>query len=132
VIIGTTTADYEAVIYLTVRGPSGDEEHLTAVIDTGFNGWFSLPPELIASLALPWRRRGRAVLADGSETVFDIYEGVVIWDGKPRRVVVDEASTAPLVGMSLLNGYALSVEVRAGGRVTITVLPSPTTPQPVQ
>jgi predicted aspartyl protease len=86
VIIGTTTTDREAVIHLTVRGPSGDEEDLSAVIDTGFNGWFSLPPERIASLGLPWRRRGRAVLADGSESVFDIYEGVVVWDGKtPAR-----------------------------------------------
>lgn len=65
-----------------------------AVIDTGFDGWFSLPPALIALLGLQWRRRGRALLADGSESVFDIYEGPVVWDGSPRRVVVDEASTA--------------------------------------
>ena len=60
---------------------------------------------------------------DGSESVFDIYEGTVLWDGSPRRIAVDEASTAPLVGMALLDGYELNVQVRSGGNVTIKVLP---------
>ena len=69
------------------------------------------------------RRRGRALLADGSECVFDIYEVSVLWDGSLRRIVVDEASTAPLVDMALLHGYDLSVQVRNGGSVTIKALP---------
>ena len=123
-IEGIVTKDREAVIRLIVRSPLG-ERQVEAVIDTGFDGWFSLPPELITSLALPWRRRGRALLADGSESVFDIYEGTGVGDGKPRRVAVDEASTAPLVGMSLLNGYELNVQVWNGGRVIIQVLQEP-------
>lgn len=51
------------------------------------------------------------------------YEGTVVWDGRLRRIVVDEARTAPLVGMGLLGGYALNIEVRSGGSVTITMLP---------
>ena len=132
-ILGTVTADHEAVIHLTVRGPRDQERHVEAVIDTGFNGWFSLSPELIASLGLPWRRRGRAQLADGSESVFDIYEGIVEWDGRPHRVVIDQASTAPLVGMSLLHGHELNAEVRPGGRVTVKILPpTATAGEPVQ
>jgi predicted aspartyl protease len=42
-------------------------------IDTGFNGWLSLPPNLINQLNLKWKRRGRAILGDGSECVFNIY-----------------------------------------------------------
>lgn len=121
-ITGGVTVEREAVIRLAVHGPGGQEHQVEAVVDTGFNGCFSLPPPLIALLGLPWRRRGRALLADGSETVFDIYEGTVVWDGSRRRVAVDEASTAPLVGMALLDGYELNVEVRSGGRVTIDVL----------
>ena len=55
--------------------------------------------------------------------VFDIYEVTVLWDGSLRRIAVDEASTAPLVGMALLHGYELSVQVRNGGSVTIKALP---------
>jgi len=77
-ITGIVTADREALIRLTVRGPTGQERRLEAVIDTGFDGWLTLPPTLIAQLGLPWRRRGRALLADGSESVFDIYEATVV------------------------------------------------------
>jgi clan AA aspartic protease len=123
-IAGVVTANREAVVRLAVRGPAGQEQEIEAVVDTGFDGWFSLPPALIAWLELPWRRRGRALLADGSECVFDIHEGMVLWDGSLRRIAVDEASTAPLVGMALLEGYELNVEVRNGGRITIEALPT--------
>jgi predicted aspartyl protease len=72
---------------------------------------------------LPWRRRGRALLADGTESVFDIYEATVVWDGRPRRVAVDAADIEPLVGMRLLNGYELTMQVVVGGQVRITALP---------
>src|SRR5882672_6304497 len=101
-ITGVVTANRDATIQLAVRGPEGVQEQIEAVVDTGFDGWFSLPPALIALLGLQWRRRGRALLADGSESVFDMYEGTLVCDKKPRRVAVDEASTAPLVGMALL------------------------------
>jgi len=123
VIRGTVTADREAAIRLTVAGPGGHELEVEAIIDTGFDGWFTLPPSLIASLGLQWRRRSRALLADGSDSVFDIYEGTVVWDGRRRRVPLHEASAAPLVGMALLDGYELNVEVRNGGIVTIKELP---------
>jgi clan AA aspartic protease len=122
-ITGTVTADREAIIRLTVRGPAGQERRVEAVIDTGFDGWLSLPPALIARLGLPWRRRGRALLADGSESVFDIHEATVVWDRRRRRIPADEADTTPLVGMALLDGYELNAQVRAGGKVTIKPLP---------
>jgi clan AA aspartic protease len=122
-ITGVVTANREAIIRLAVGGPAGVEQQIEAVVDTGFDGWFSLPPALIALLELQWRRRGRALLADGSECVFDIYEVTVLWDGSLRRIAVDEASTAPLVGMALLHDYELSVQVRNGGSVTIKALP---------
>jgi clan AA aspartic protease len=122
-ITGVVNADREAIIRVLVRGPTGQRLRIKAVIDTGFDGWLTLPPALISSLGLPWRRRGRALLADGSDSVFDIYEGTVVWDRHQRRAPVDEVDTAPLVGMALLNGYELNVIVRPRGKVTIKPLP---------
>lgn len=122
VITGIVTAHAEAVITLTARGPGGHEEQIEPFIDTGFDGWLSLSPGLIVALGLPWRRRGRALLADGRESVFDIYEATVFWDGEPRRIAVDEADTDPLVGMALMNGYELRVQVVSGGMVTLQAM----------
>lgn len=121
-ITGVVTADLQAVIHLTVHGPTGQEQEIEAIVDTGFDGWLSLPPSLTFLLSLTWRQRGRALLADGSESVFDIYEATVFWDGQTRRIPVHEAETTPLVGMSLLQGYELTIQVRAGENVTIRPL----------
>jgi len=121
-ITGVVTADRQAIIHLMVRGPGGQEQEIEAIIDTGFDGWLSLPSSVIVSLGLVWRQRGRALLADGRESVFDIYEATVDWDGEARRIPVDEAETAPLIGMSLLEGYELTVQAQAGGNVTIRAL----------
>ena len=121
-ITSVVTDDRQAIIHLMVRGPTGQEQEIEAIIDTGFDGWLSLPSSLIVRLGLLWRQRGRALLADGRESVFDIYEATVVWDGEVRRIPVDEAETAPLVGMSLLEGYELIVQVRSGGNVIIKTL----------
>jgi clan AA aspartic protease len=121
-ITGVVTDDRQAIIHLMVRGPTGQALEIEAIIDTGFDGWLSLPSSGIVSLGLVWRQRGRALLADGRESVFDIYEATVDWDGEARRIPVDEAETAPLVGMSLLEGYELTVQAQAGGNVTIRPL----------
>jgi clan AA aspartic protease len=122
-ITGIVTVAREAVISLTVRGPNGQEQEIEAVIDTGFDGSLTLPPALITTLGLPWRRRGRALLADGNESVFDIYEATVLWDGTARRASVDEVDVMPLVGMALLYGYELTMQIVEGGRVLLKPLP---------
>jgi clan AA aspartic protease len=122
-ITGIVTDDREAVIRLALRGPDGDEQELEAVIDTGFDGSLTAPPAIIAALGLPLRRRGRALLADGSATVFDIYEATVTWDGVLRRISVDEVNVTPLLGMSLLYGYELTLQVVEGGSVVLNRLP---------
>jgi predicted aspartyl protease len=82
-----------------------------------------LPPDLIAALGLRWQTVERATLADGSECLFDVYEAKVVWDGKVRQILVDEADADPLLGMRLLRGYELKMQVRARGKVTIKRLP---------
>ena len=70
VIEGVVNATYEAVISVTVAGPSGPTREIEAVVDTGYNGFLTLPPALVAELGLPFASIGRASLADGSEVTF--------------------------------------------------------------
>ena len=118
-ITGTVNADYEAVIRLFVQGPSGTAHEVDAIIDTGFNGFLTLPPALVTTLGLMRRSRGRALLANGREELFDIYGVTVLWDGQQRYVEADAVDTTPLVGMSLLDGYDLYIQVAEGGQVVI-------------
>lgn len=109
----------EALVPLPLYGTQGEEHAIEAVIDTGYNGFLTLPPDLIELLGLPFLRNGRAILGDGSTIEFDIHEAVVIWDGRLRRIPVDAADVNPLLGMGLLYGHELNIEVIEGGNTLI-------------
>ena len=96
---------------------------MRVIVDTGFNGSLTLPPHVISRLSLVWKKLGEAVLADGSESFFNVYQGFVVWECRRRSVPVAELDATPLVGMGLLDGHELKIEVRPGGKVTIKPLP---------
>jgi clan AA aspartic protease len=118
-ITGIINADFEPIIPLSICGSDGKVYTQEAIVDTGFNGWLSLSPDLIAELNLKWKRRGRAILGDGTECVFDVYEAVLVWDGNMLTIPIDEADSEPLVGMSLMEGHQLTVQVFEGGHVEL-------------
>ena len=118
-IEGKVNAAYEAALTLTVEGPEGLAREIEAVVDTGYNGFLTLPPILVGELDLPFITSGEATLADGSAVSFDIHMVTVDWDGQARHIEADAAETTPLVGMRLLAGHNLHVEVESGGRVVI-------------
>ncbi len=118
-ISGIVNADFEAIISLSICDAEGKIYAQDAIVDTGFNGWLSLPPDLIDRLNLKWKRRGRAILGDGSECVFNVYEAVVVWDSDYLTIPIDESDSEPLVGMSLMEGYQLTVQVFEEGSVEI-------------
>lgn len=59
-ITGIVNPDFEPIIPLSICGSDGKVYTQDAIVDTGFNGWLSLPPDLIAQLDLKWKRRGRS------------------------------------------------------------------------
>jgi clan AA aspartic protease len=122
-ISGSVNARREAIIPLTIRGSGDREESIEVVVDTGFNGDLTCPSSLIARLDLAWHHSARRLLADGSEAAFAVYEATILWDGTERLVAVDEVNASPMIGMRLLDGFELAVQVHAGGSVTIKALP---------
>lgn len=89
------------------------------MIDTGFTDYLTLPPEVIASLQLVFRESVEFVLGDGSPVSFDTFAATVVWGGQERDILVLASEGGPLVGMSLLYGYRVIIDVVDGGSVTI-------------
>jgi clan AA aspartic protease len=106
-----------------LSGFRGRQQEIEAVVDSGYTGWLTLPPAVIGALNLRWRTLGRGILADGSVSSFDVYQGKVVWDARVRPVFVDEFDATPLVGMALLRGHEYKMHVRERGKVTIKRLP---------
>jgi clan AA aspartic protease len=121
-IKGRVNVHREALVPLPVRGSQSEEHAIEAAIDTGYNGFLTLPPDLIELLGLPYLRSSRAILGDGSTIEFDIHEATVVWDGRLRRVPVDAADVNPLLGMGLLYGHELNIEVIEDGNAVIRAL----------
>src|SRR6476620_9922975 len=114
-IAGQVNDFFEAVIRVSVRGFLGVEHEFEAVVDTGYTGFLTRPPELITALRLPFRRRSSAMLGDGRTTLFNVHEATIVWDKGLRRIPVDASPTDPLVGMRLLYGHELNIHIFEGG-----------------
>jgi clan AA aspartic protease len=122
-MIGTVHAGREAVISVPIRDAQGQDTPVDCVIDTGFTGFLTLPPSTVSSWGLTWVARSKGRLADGSIQAFEVYAATVLWDGVARVVEVIEADGTPLLGMQIMAGFALHIEVVNNGRVEISRLP---------
>ena len=118
-ITGKITANREAIIELEIIGSNQKREKVEAVIDTGFNGYLTLPNDLINYLKFQIAGSRHVTLGDGNVVVLDMYLAKVLWHGQEREVLILEAEGGPLVGMSLLYGSRVMLEVVDNGNVTI-------------
>ena len=118
-ITGAVNSDLEAIIRLKIRGANGQEEDIEAVIDTGFNGFLTLPLSMIAALGCAYLSQGFVILGDGRLEETPIYETSVGWDGQSFPVETDAAESEPLVGMALMNGYEPLIQAEVGGSVLL-------------
>lgn len=119
---GIVNSRREATLSVVVGNSNRQLQSINVVIDTGFNGFLSLPSTIITTLNLPWSGSDFGTLGDGSETYFDLYTGTVIWDGQYREIDIAESETEPLLGMALLYRYRLQINNIEGGKVQIEAL----------
>ena len=121
-IEGFVNANREALVSFPLLGPDGEAREIDAVIDTGYSGSLTLPPELVAELGLSYAFDSSATLADDTEVAFQVHRVTALWDNRPRHIEVDAVGSTPLVGMSMLDRHSLYVEVAPGGRVLIQTI----------
>lgn len=121
-IEGTVNDYLEAVVRLSLRGPTGQVRDVDAVIDTGFSGYLTLPPTIAEELRLPFLSLGHAILANGEEETFNVYSVAVVWDGAAKFLEAGAMGLDLLIGMALLEAHSLHIEVADGGTVVIQAM----------
>lgn len=108
---------------LTVLGPNGQQQEVSAILDTGYTEYLTLPPATITALDLPYLYSLPMYLADGSPIRVRVFDAVVRWMGQERSIPIQETDGDVLLGMSLLYGSRLLVDVVDGGDVTVSNIP---------
>lgn len=121
-ISGFVRNGMEAVIRVVLNGADGGQQEIEAVIDTGFTNYLTLPYAVISDLGLSWNGQQTGTLADGSEQLFDYYAASIVWDDETIVIPVNAIDSEPLVGMALMEGYDLHIEVLEGGAVSLRPL----------
>jgi clan AA aspartic protease len=121
-VTGHLTSGKEAVVPIDVLGPPGQVAHVEAAIDTGYDGFLTLPAALIHDLSLLFAGYARALLGDGNEVRMEVFKAAVLWDDRPIEVLVLAAEGGVLLGMELLTGSRVTLDVEEGGAVTIESL----------
>ncbi len=116
---GIVNADGNAMLTVRVRGLRGSTHDIAATVDTGFGGAMVLATEEIERLGLEFRGLTFVALADGTERTAKKFTGEVEWFAKWRRHTVVSLEGSPLLGMTLLRGRRLEIDVVEDGVVRV-------------
>ena len=117
-----TVRNLQAWVAVEILDQGNRPHRVEVLLDTGFDGHLKLLATTIQELELVRSGYRYGELADGTMVQFMSYDSTVLWDGQPRFVSVIEADADPLLGMELLLGSRVTLEVRDGGAVTIDAL----------
>jgi clan AA aspartic protease len=118
-VIHGTVVGLQARINVILRPPERSDFEIECVVDTGFEGALTLPPDVVAALKLPYLTRINANLADDSSVMTRLHLATIIWHGVEREVIVLAMGRRPLMGTALIEDYHLSVDFCEGGSVII-------------
>lgn len=73
---------------VTFRLPTLPDVTLEFVVDTGFTGLLTLPPDAVTAMGLPFLHRIPAQLADSSFVEVAIHSATIVWNGIETEVTV--------------------------------------------
>ena len=115
-----------ALLQIAFRLGGQPDVGIEFVIDTGFTGSLTLPPDAVTAMGLPWLAERTANVADNRDVLVAVHAATILWHGAERIVPVLALGRRPLVGTALLDGSYLGVEFTDNGPVAVT----PRTAQP--
>ncbi len=118
-------SDLRALLPVTFRLAGQPDIAIACVVDTGFNGFLTLPYAAITALNLTFIEEISANLASDSDVKVDVYKATIIWKGMERDVRVLAMGKRPLLGTALLADCQLLTQFVEGGLVSVEDLLAP-------
>ena len=109
----------QATLSVTIRLPGQPDFALDFMIDTGFNGFLTLPPAAVRAMSLPFEQDLSSSLADGSFTSMTLHSATIIWNSSEQQVGVVATGRRPLIGTALLDEQELRVRFHEGDLVSV-------------
>ena len=110
------------IVAVSIMGKDGALRRFQAVMDTGFTGAVALPVPDVQRLGLSNPKQEEVRFANGESGNCDVYLTDVVWDGGEMNVKLYAMGVEPLVGMALLRGNRVTMDVAEGGTVVIEPL----------
>ena len=118
-IRGRVDAQRTAKVSLPVQDANGQFHSIETVIDTGYDGHLTLPPDTIQFLQLTPSIPITVTLATGTRERLNTWRGQVLWHNRRRAIRVVESPGDCLLGMELLADSQLTIQVRGNGAALI-------------
>ena len=112
----------EAVAPVPIMNRNGQFQTVEFVVDTGFDGFLALPAELIQRLGLEPYGNSDIAFANGQRELWNTWHCRILWHDQPRDIVIFESRGEVLLGMALLEGSQIAIQVRTDGAVVIEEL----------
>ena len=89
------------------------------MLDTGFNGYLTLPVNAVAAITLPLFSTITTILADGTHSLIPTHVATIDWHSQELLVPVLAMGPKPLLGMSLLDECRLVSEFSEDGLIEL-------------
>ena len=121
-LTGRVSRELQAWVSVEILARDGQGHPVEFVLDTGFEGDLTLPPSIIRQLELSPAGHQNVLLANGSVDTLQLFAGVALWHGRRRGVEIIESGSEPLLGMGLLLGSRVTLDVRYDGAVVVDAL----------
>jgi clan AA aspartic protease len=92
------------------------------VVDTGFNGYLTLPVGAVGAMNLPLFSTTITILADGTHAEIPTHVATIDWHERELLVPVLAMGNKPLLGIGLLDRCHLVVEFNENGSIELEKL----------
>ena len=118
-IRGEVSGNQQILVTVEINNTDGQPHSVDVVMDTGFSGYLALPADTIQQLGLSSVGRRTLEVAKGELLEFEAYLAVVSWHDCLTDVLVLRTDDVSLLGLSLLWGSRITLDVTTQGEASV-------------